>query len=363
MRALNLLIASKADAATLVQEPPVRTLRDYLAAEIETPPILVTPTIVVRGELTVTIGRAGKGKTSVNLHRLIRYSAGLPMFDEIPDVLAPVDNTPLKILLIENEGSAGMFQEKVRTMVTSESFLPADARELVLDNFMIWGDGGWSGVKLDDDDNFDLLKRGIEKHQPDIVFLEPFRGLWRGNENDSTEMAEVLDRFALLATEYEIGLVVAHHEKKGYIPGEDKMSAGRGSTAFEGYAAVMENFERAKGDEQRELSWSKSRYEPAPGPIRMEWDNDSKSYRYIAPEKGAKEILDLLQREGDAMTIKDIAEELEETDQKVRKLIKGLEDDGRVKKTKAQYVGGAGMQGARYRLVSTDDEENGGLPI
>jgi len=43
-------------------EPPIRTLGKYLSDPIEVPPTLVDPYIVVRGGMTCTIGRAGKGK-------------------------------------------------------------------------------------------------------------------------------------------------------------------------------------------------------------------------------------------------------------------------------------------------------------
>src|SRR4051812_28149098 len=96
--------------------PPVRTLREYLDAPIEVPPVLVEPNMVVRGGLNATIGRAGKGKTVLSLNRLLRWSSGAPFFEgwknqEGQHFYEPVD--PLKVLIVENEGAAGLFHKQI----------------------------------------------------------------------------------------------------------------------------------------------------------------------------------------------------------------------------------------------------------
>ena len=91
-------------------EPPVTSLGEYLDTPIPIPPSLVWPTIVVRGEITATLGRAGKGKTTMNLNRILRWGCGRPLYDSFRDkegkpYLAPTD--PIKSLIIENEGLGG----------------------------------------------------------------------------------------------------------------------------------------------------------------------------------------------------------------------------------------------------------------
>src|SRR5688572_9322308 len=99
------LLASQ-EAPQEAFDAPIRTLGEYLSAPIEVPPVLVQPYMIVRGGLHATIGRAGKGKTVLALNRILRWSAGKPMFDDWKDsegkrIMAP--EQPLKILIIENE--------------------------------------------------------------------------------------------------------------------------------------------------------------------------------------------------------------------------------------------------------------------
>src|SRR5215218_2972974 len=61
-----------------VLQAPIRTLGEYLDADIEIPPELVWPAILVRGEITATIGRAGIGKTMFTSNRLMKWAAGSP---------------------------------------------------------------------------------------------------------------------------------------------------------------------------------------------------------------------------------------------------------------------------------------------
>ena len=108
------------DAPEEAFKAPIRSMEDYLASEIEIPPVLVHPFMCVRGGLNMTIGRAGKGKTVLNLNRMIRWSAGLPWFDDWKDrdgnrFLLP--EKPLKVLIVENEGAAAMFHRQIGMML------------------------------------------------------------------------------------------------------------------------------------------------------------------------------------------------------------------------------------------------------
>jgi hypothetical protein len=67
-----------------VGKPPVTALGDYLDNEIQLPPMLVEPGLVARGAISAMISRGGKGKTALSLNRLIRWSMGKPVFDDLP---------------------------------------------------------------------------------------------------------------------------------------------------------------------------------------------------------------------------------------------------------------------------------------
>lgn len=308
-----------------IGKPPVATLGEFLDREIELPPMLVEPGLVARGAITAMVARGGKGKTAVSLNRLVRWSMGRPLHDELPDVNAPVE--PLRCLIIENEGSPGHFQFILNRIVTGGEF-SAEEIELAKKNVHVWGDGGWSGLKLDDPENLALVDRGIAETEADIAFIEPFRGLWKGDENSSTDMANVLDAMSGLANKHNCGVIITHHERKS-APGEggDAMDVARGSGALEGHAAVMERWRPVKGGQYRELQWIKNRFKDAPAPIRMEWDRERWGYTYVPEAVGERQVMELLQQAEGEMSATDIAEELDENYNKVLRWCKSLSED------------------------------------
>lgn len=350
-------------------EAPIRTLGEYLAEPIEIPPSLVAPTVVVRGELTATLGRAGKGKTTMNLHRILRWGAGLPLFD---DFISPegahylMPERPLRICILENEGNAGMFHAKMGVRVYNSGVFTEEEQQTLLQNVMVWGNGGYSNFKLDNEKDVSMLRRGLDKHEPDIVFVEPFRQLWTGDENSSTEMATVVDTMLQVATEFNCGIILSHHERKSG-PGEDgeRMSAGRGSTVLEGVVNVMENFESVKGGALRELSWSKARYEQPPPPIRLEYDIDADLYRHVAVGELETAVLKELGPTADGddpLNLASLAEALDEKKNKLRPVIEGLVRDGRVRRLSSLPLPGQGTTGSRYTLLQAANA-GGGLEI
>lgn len=337
-------------------EPPIRSLEEYLAADIEMPPVLIHPTAVVRGGINVVVGRAGKGKTVMALNRILRWGAGLGQFEGWSDsegnpYFAP--DEPLRILIVENEGSAGMFHHQIGVMCSTSEHLTDEQRKLTRENVMIWGEGGWSNMKLDDPNKLTQLRVGVEKHKPDIVYIEPFRSLWKGEENSSTEMNVVVDAMIGIATDYDCGVIFAHHERKSGS-GEDgeKMSAARGSGVLEGAVTLMENFESAKSGEQRELSWSKVRYQDPhrqfPAPVRMEWQSDSWWYKWVPMSALEDSVIQVIRDAGDEPpTATDIADELGEKVTKVRPILQQLVKENRLKK----FNDGNGP-GVRFRMPS-----------
>lgn len=346
-------------------EPPVTQLGLYLDTPIEVPPSLVWPTIVVRGEVTATLGRAGKGKTTMNLNRVLKWAAGRPLFDGFTSphddnqpYLAP--EKPLKTLILENEGSAGMFHQKMGTMLYNcGDILSDEDREKIRENVYIWGDGGYSGLKLDNEAGVANLRAGIEKCEPDIVFIEPFRGLWRGEENSATEMAFVVDNILGMATDYGCGFILSHHERKGGADGDDLMSAGRGSTVLEGAVACMENFQSVKAGDYREITWSKARYLQPPPPVRLEYDRDCGWYRYVPEEALDRAIMEALEINGEEpLTKSGLVEILDEKPHKIEKSLKTLLAEDRVTRL-SSMAGMGGSTGYRYKLKNHDEE--GGL--
>jgi hypothetical protein len=345
-------------------EPPVTPLGEYLDSPIEIPPSIVWPTMVVRGEITATLSRAGKGKTTMNLNRLMRWAAGLPMFDNYTDkegnaYLAPPE--PVRALIVENEGSAGMFHHKVGVMLNGPGRFTAEQKKMVRENLLIYGDGGYSGLKLDNEAHESKIRAACEKWSPDIMLIEPFRSLHKGEENSSTDIANVLDILVAISTDYRLGTILSHHARKGSTDEDDLMSMARGSTALEGVVCSMENFQAVKGGDFKEITWSKSRYLQPPPPTRMQYTLADGWFDFIPLERIEQDILEALLANGDeAMTKKDLAEDLNEKADKLTRPLAQLVEDGKLKRIASMSTGN-GSSGHRYILSNSDDGE--GLAI
>lgn len=343
------------DVTTDPRKPMWTPLGEYLEQEIETPPFLVSAGQVVQGEITALIARAGKGKTTLARQRMMRWAAGLPLFDNLYGSQVPV--RPLKIGLLENEGVAWDMQNKLDHLLT-DAGLNSEQQDVARENLVVWKDGGYSGLKLDKDEDFEELDWNIGiKGDLDVVIMEPFRGLWRGEENDSTQMEAVLDRIVQLATKHQIAVLLSHHERKSGA-GEDGewMSASRGSGVLEGKVAVMEHFRSVKEGELRELSWSKSRYFPERGSIRMRYIEGDHHYELIEETALEQEIKAALAAAGgEWFNLTEIAEEVREGEDRVRKAVNKLLDmPDTLLEQKKKPTRGSGWY---YRIAGPDDDE------
>lgn len=343
--------ASQGDPA----EPPIRRLGEYLDQEIESPPELVVPKMVLRGGVTASVAEAGKGKTSLMLNRALLWAAGKPQFRELPDWAAPV--APLKTLIIENEGAGGEFQKKIAEMLKhNHGRLSKEEVETVRENVFVWGEGGYAGVHLDDAESYELVRRGIEQWRPDVVVMEPFARLWRGNENDNTEMNALLSALEELATKQGCGIIVAHHKRKGQVePGGSWLEMGRGASALGGAVTYYEAVKPVKDGDARELICDKNRYGPMLGPFRMRWRDDQTGwYDYVSMASGVSEIIDMLDCYAPS-TVGELSDELEEDEQRVRRLLNKALDDLLVRRISGEGKG--------YRWVKNchnEDTADGG---
>jgi hypothetical protein len=121
----------------------------------------------------------------------------------------------------------------------------------------------------DDGQRFDLrsdlgdLDRLLAAHRPDLLILDSFRTLWGGEENDSGEVAKVLDPLRNLVRRHKAGTVLLHHSGKG------NGGSYRGSSAIGASAELGFTLAREEGDEdhaRRSLHCWKCR--PAPKPTK-----------------------------------------------------------------------------------------------
>lgn len=332
--------------------PPIHNLAEYFAMDLEVPPSLVGDCEVLRGEITATVARGGRGKTTLLTNRMMRWAAGLPLFDDLPDVQAPTEG-PLRMLLVENEGSGYMMRETFEKLYEHIA-IDDEKKELVKKNLMVWGDGGYTGLKVDREGDVEIIERALREHKPDVLCLEPFRGIWTGDENDNSAMEEVLDGLVGLAQEHDCGILLSHHANKMPLDG-DWMGASRGATALEGKVATMEIFYPVRAEEQRELKIAKKRYgkEHPPPPMRMEFDFLTRVLKRVPDSELEQEVLSFLASDDPPLwwNKAQIAEEVDETQDRVdKKALRSLLDQGRIVKKNKEGAN-------KYRLKVGDNDK------
>lgn len=355
---INKLVTSNRPAAEQAVRAPVTRFGEYREREFPTPPFLLPHGQLSRGELHAMIARAGKGKTTLTMNRIVKWAAGLPLFTERADDQTPVEG-PMKVLMLQNEGVAFFMQEKLSGL--ADALKPEETAQ-VENNLYVWGDGGYSNFKVDRDGDLEIMRRALEEVQPDVLTLEPFRGIWRGEENDSTAMEAVLDDLVALAYEYQVAIMLGHHERKSGA-GEDgeEMSRARGSGDFEGKVAAMEHLRSVKNGEFTELYFSKRRYSTQFLPlIRMQFNHATWALEYVPDDQVADEILTVINEDPSSWyTVEELAESLGETRTKVDGRLKALVDSERIIKRKAE------RGGFKYRLKvdGMAPENNGGLDV
>jgi hypothetical protein len=220
----------------------LRSLRrlDVLAMVRESPPEVpwVIEGLVVRGMVTVLNGREGEGKSLL----AGALAAGVATGTAEAGMVCQRGG----VVIVDAENGAYEIHRRVHTLE-----LPSE------------------GIEIYEAAGFDL-RRGLselelllERHRPSLLILDSFRSLWRGEENDSREVASALDPLRDLVRRYEAGTALLHHS------GKSANSPYRGSSAIGASAELGFKLTRHTDDPQigrRCLECWKCR--PAPEPAR-----------------------------------------------------------------------------------------------
>ncbi len=214
------------DVAKMVRENP--------------PPVpWVIEGLVVRGALTVLNGREGEGKSLLAM----ALAAGVALGEN----QAGLDCHTGKVLIVDTENGAYETHRRVHALG-----LP----------------GSVEMFEPDDGKRFDLrtdladLESLLVDHRPDLLVLDSFRTLWAGEENDSGDVAKVLDPLRNLVRKHQAGTILLHHSGKG-------SGSYRGSSAIGASAELGFTLAREEGDDdpdRRSLACWKCR--PAPKPMK-----------------------------------------------------------------------------------------------
>lgn len=191
--------------STPKQASRLRVLDTLHLVTSEPPPLdWLAEGIFCRGKLTLLGGREKRGKSLVALALAVRIASG-------GGDVAGIAVKPGRVLLIDAENGEREIHRRLRAMgleaMHAANLTVAEARGFELRQHL------------------DLVAELAEDHRADLVLLDSFRALWRGDERDEAEASSALDPVRDLAHDTERSYSMIHHAQKG---GEEY----RGSSAI-----------------------------------------------------------------------------------------------------------------------------------
>ena len=214
----------RAERRTTSNGRPAEKLRRLDLARMvrEDPPPVpwVIEGLVVRGMLTVLNGREGEGKSLLTL----ALAAGVASGEEEAGLRCEQG----RVAIVDAENGEREIHRRVRTL----DLPPARIEVFEAQGFDLRSDLG-------------EIERALLEHRPDLLVLDSYRTLWGGEENDSGEVARVLDPIRNLAHRLEVGVLMLHHSGRAN-------GAYRGSSAIGASAELGFKLARVDDDEDPE---------------------------------------------------------------------------------------------------------------
>ena len=213
----------------IARPAPTQVLRvlDTHKLVTTTPPPLdwLADGVWCRGKLTLFGGREKRGKSLVQLALAVCMASG-------GGEVGGITVSGGRVLLIDAENGEREIHRRLRAMGLGAEHAA---------NLTVAEAHGFELRK-----HLDQVAALAERHGADLVLLDSYRSLWRGDERDEAEVAAALDPLRQLAHDTEVAISLVHHAQKG---GEEY----RGSSAIGACIewAVMLDREREDTDKTR----------------------------------------------------------------------------------------------------------------
>jgi hypothetical protein len=199
------------------------------------PVSFLVPGLIPRGVVTLLLGDKKTGKSAVAMELAVAIARKESHWLGFP--LAPCKGHAVYLM---GEDSPGEAARRVQSMTGGETpdllyVIPADGTEL------------------------DGLLETLKKHKVDCLIVDPARKYHTGNEDDSTEISNMLNKLQTFAAAKNCAVVVLHHLKRGAVIRsiDDLGTSYRGSGVYTDRARVTLGLRRAGNETEIGI--------PAPG--------------------------------------------------------------------------------------------------
>jgi hypothetical protein len=250
-------------------EPPAsKPLTDLKRREVNDPTELLRTGYLCQGGGLLLCGPTGIGKSSLAMQAMILWGLGRACFG-----IAPVK--PLKSLLIQAENDDGDTAE-MRDGVTTGLELPSTQIQSALANITV----ACEDTRTAEAFTALTLAPLLEKHRPDLVWIDPALAYLGGEANSQKDVGGFLRNLVNpLLHRFECGgIIITHtnkpptgHEKPNWQAG-DFAYLGTGSAEWANWARAVlalrsigshEVFELVAGKRGRRLGWKDAANNPA----------------------------------------------------------------------------------------------------
>lgn len=164
--------------------------------------------------------KSGKSFLTYQIARCI--GQGEPLLD--------MPTSPARVLILQFELGEEVLQHRLRA--TKQSY----------DNVFV---GTTFSMKLDTRDGQDILERALDATTPQVLILDPFYKIIRGDENEAHDVLKITDYLDGVIQRHNLSVFIVHH------PGKDISKGGRGSSVLEGWVdsyIQMQRIAPANGD-------------------------------------------------------------------------------------------------------------------
>jgi KaiC/GvpD/RAD55 family RecA-like ATPase len=150
--------------------------------------------VVARGTLTLLAGREKEGKSLLAMACAACGAGG-------GGTLAGIHVEPVRVLIIDAENGDRELHRRLRSLGLRANHA---ARIEV-----------YEATGHDMRRHLHEIEAVLGSSKPDLLVLDSWRSLWAGDENDSGEVAKVLDPLRNLIRRHNAGAVLIHHMRKG----------------------------------------------------------------------------------------------------------------------------------------------------